>query len=131
MVVIAFHDEVNQNDKPIGISFRRRDQLSVDAVWSVFDVTQSNARFNALDTMTVVLYSVRMPVGFGLQGNGVKTKGRPLLVMAHLKTNIIEVKTETNCLAHAIIAIAKLTNDPDYKAYRKGAENISQSRSAT
>ena len=40
--------------------------------------------------------------------------------MAHLKTNIIEVKTETNCLAHAIIAIAKLTNDPDYKAYRKG-----------
>ena len=41
--------------------------------------------------------------------------------MAHLKTNIVEVKTETNCLAHAlIIAIAKLTNDIDYKAYRQG-----------
>ena len=30
MVGIAIH-ESNQNDKPIGISFRRRDQLSVDA----------------------------------------------------------------------------------------------------
>ena len=29
----------------------------------------------------------------------------------------MEVKTETNCL---IVAIAKLTNDPDCKAYRKG-----------
>ena len=44
MVGIAIH-----NDKPIGISFRRCDQLSVDAIWSVFEkVTQSNARLNAL-----------------------------------------------------------------------------------
>ena len=56
MVVIAIHNESNQNDKPLGISFRRRDQLSVDAIWSVFEhVTQSNARFNALNTLTVVL----------------------------------------------------------------------------
>jgi hypothetical protein len=28
---------------------------------------------------------------------------------------------KTNCVAHAlIIAIAKITNDPDYTAYRKG-----------
>ena len=41
--------------------------------------------------------------------------------MAHLKKRTMEVKTETNCLAHAlIVAIAKLTNDPYYKAYRKG-----------
>ena len=46
-----------------------------------------------------------------------KNMGRPLSVMAHLRKIIIEVKTETNCLAHSlIIAIAKLTNDPDYKA---------------
>ena len=72
MVGIAIHNESNQNDKPIGISFRRQEQLSVDAIWSVFEVTQSNARFNALDTMTVVLHSVRMPVGFGLRGDGTK-----------------------------------------------------------
>jgi hypothetical protein len=58
-----------------------------------------------------------MPVGFG----GIKTKGRPLGVMAHLKRSIIEVKTETNCLAHAlVIAIAKLKYDPDYNSYRRG-----------
>jgi hypothetical protein len=80
-------------------------------------VAQSNARFNALDTMIVDVHSVRMPVGFGR----VKTKGRQLSVMAHLKKSIIEVKADENCLAHAlIIAVARLTNDPDYIAYRKG-----------
>jgi hypothetical protein len=41
--------------------------------------------------------------------------------MAHLKRSIIEVKAETNCLAHAlIIAVARLPKDPDYQAYRHG-----------
>ena len=41
--------------------------------------------------------------------------------MAHLKKSIIQVKFETNCLAHAlIIASAKLINDPNYKAYIQG-----------
>jgi hypothetical protein len=35
-------------------------------------------------------------------------KGRPLSVMAQIKRSIIEVKAETNCLAHALrIAIEK------------------------
>ena len=63
---IAIHNESDQNHRPIGISFRRRDQLSVDAIWSVFEkVKQSNARFNALDTLTVVVHSVRIPIRFG------------------------------------------------------------------
>ena len=62
-----------------------------------------------------------MPVGFGLQGNGIKTLGRPISVMAHLKKSIVQVKTETNCLAHAlIIAIEKLNMDPNYKVYIQG-----------
>ena len=118
MVGIAIHNEYNQNYKPIGISFRRRDQLSVDAIWSVFEkVTQSNARFKDLDTLAVELNSVKMPVGFGLQSSGMKTMGRPISVMVYLKKRIVQVTTETNCLAHAlIIAIAKLTKDPNYKA---------------
>jgi hypothetical protein len=41
--------------------------------------------------------------------------------MAHLKRGIVEVKGEENSLAHAIvIAIAKSTNDPNYKAYKQG-----------
>ena len=67
----------------LGISFRRRDQLSVDAIWSVFEkVTKSNAKFNALNKLTVVLHSVRVSVGFGLEGKVIKTKGKPLSVIA-------------------------------------------------
>jgi hypothetical protein len=96
---------------------RRRDQLTENVVWSVFaNVAQSNARFKAQDQMIVEVHSVRMPVGFG----GVKTKGRPLSVMAHLERSIIEVKAENNCLAHALnIAITRVTNNPNYKAYRQ------------
>ena len=33
----------------------------------------------------------------------------------------MKVKAERNCLAHAlVIAIAKITNDPNYKSYRDG-----------
>jgi len=59
-----------------------------------------------------------MPAGFG---RGIETKGIPLSVMAQLKRSIVEVKAEENCLAHVIIiAIARLENDANYKAYRQG-----------
>ena len=120
MVGIAIHNEENQNNKPIGISFRRKVHISGDVIWSVFEkVAQSNSRFNALDKLVIVVRSERMPIGFG--GDGIKTKGRPLAVMAHRKRSIVEVKAENNCLAHAlIIAIWKLRNDPNYKSYRQG-----------
>jgi len=34
---ITIQNQVNQNDKPIGISFSRKDQLSGDVIWSVFE----------------------------------------------------------------------------------------------
>ena len=102
MVGISIHNEDNHNDRPIGLSFRRRDQISREVLWSVFErVTQSNARFNALDTLTFTVDSVKMPVGFGKVA--LKTRGRPLSVMAHLKRSIVKVVTKDNCLAHALI----------------------------
>ena len=41
MVGIAIHNKSNQKDKPICISFRRRDQIFVDAVWGVFEKVPS------------------------------------------------------------------------------------------
>jgi hypothetical protein len=119
MVGISIHNADNQQDRPIGLSFRRRDQISRDVLWSVFEkVTQSNARYQTLDTLTFHVHSVRMPVGFG---KAATSKGRPISVMAHLKRSIVEVMTDETCLAHAlVIAVAKLTNDPNYKAYRQG-----------
>ena len=83
---------------------------------------QSNARFNALDTLVVTVHSIKMPVWFGY---GLKIKGRPYSVMAHLKKIIVEVKAQENCLAHAlIIAIARVENDGNYTAYRKGRKIV-------
>ena len=68
--------------------------------------------------MVVNVNSVKMTVGFG---RGIKTMGRQLSVMAHIKKCIVEVKTESNCLACAlIIAIARVENDSNYKSHRDG-----------
>ena len=84
MVRITIRNQVNQNDKLIGISFRRKDQLSGDVIWSVFErVSQSNSRFNALDTLVVTVHWIKMPGGFGKRAR--KSMGRPLSTMAHLK----------------------------------------------
>ena len=124
MVGVTIHNEVNLLDKAIGISFRRKDQLSEEVIWSVFSkVAQSNARYNAMDRLIVVVQSVKMPVDFGRKS--IRSKGRPLHEMVHVKRSIIEVKSKTNCLAHAlIIAIARLTNDRKYKSYRQGRRTI-------
>jgi hypothetical protein len=64
MVGVTISNEVNVQDKPIGISFRRKDQLSEEVIWSMFKkVTQSNARFNAEYRSVVVVHTVKMPVG--------------------------------------------------------------------
>ena len=58
-------------------------------------------------------------MGFGKRA--IKSRGRPLSVMAHLKKSVVELKASENCLARAIIiGIAKLENDPDYKPYQQG-----------
>jgi hypothetical protein len=60
-----------------------------------------------------------MPVGF--RGDSVKTKDRPLDLLAHLKKSIMHVNAKTNCLAHAlIIAIARVDNDPNYNSFQRG-----------
>ena len=119
MVGITIQNHVNQNDKPIGISFGRKDQLAADVIWSVLEnVCQSYSRFDALDRLVVTVHSVRMPVGFGKRP--IKSRGRPLSVMAHLKTSIVEVKAEELLSPCTTNIFAKMENDPDYKAYRQG-----------
>jgi hypothetical protein len=52
-----------------------------------------------------------MPVGFG----GIKTNGRQLDAITHLKKLIVKVKAESNCLSHAlVIANKEITDDPNY-----------------
>ena len=63
MVGITIRNEVNLFSKPVGISFKRKDQLSDEIIWSVFSkVAQSNAWYNAMDRLIIVIHSVKMPV---------------------------------------------------------------------
>jgi len=120
MAGITISNEVEVKDRAIGISFRRRDQITGDVIWSVFEkMAQSNARFNALDKLVMTVHSVRMPIGHG--GDGIATKGRPLVIMDYLKRSIVKVKAENNCLAHAlVIEKVKIDGDPNYNSYRRG-----------
>jgi hypothetical protein len=82
MIGLTITNEQNVGDKAVGISFCRKDQLSVEAIWAVFEkLMQSNTRSNALDRLNIQIHAVRMPNGSGR----VKAKGRPLSVMTHLK----------------------------------------------
>jgi len=93
MVGITIQNRENQNDKPTGISFRRKDLVTGDVILSLIQTfSQSNSRFNALDKLIMTVHSVRMPVGFGKRG--IKSRGRPLSVMAHLKRSVVEVKDQ-------------------------------------
>jgi len=84
MIGVTISNKVNVKDRAIGISFRRKDQITGDVIWSVFEkVAQSNARFNALDNLVITVHSVKMPAGHG--GDGIAIKGRRHEIMFHLK----------------------------------------------
>ena len=88
MVGVWIESEVNWSGQPFGMSFRWRDQVSAD-LWGVLErVSQSDLGFNALDRLVMNVQWVKMAVGFG---GGVKTEGRPVSVMAHLKKSIVRV----------------------------------------
>ena len=118
MVGITISNEVEVKDRAIGISYRRRDQITGEVIWTVFEkVAQSNARFNAFDKLVVTIHSVKMPIGHGK----ITSKGRPLETMVHLRRSIVKVKAKSNCLAHAlVIAKAIVDGDPNYESYRHG-----------
>jgi hypothetical protein len=64
--LVIHHEGTGQRDKPIGFSFRRRDQLSTEVIWRHFEkVAQSNSKFNALDPLSINLHYVKMPAVFG------------------------------------------------------------------
>ena len=119
MVGITISNEVDVKHRAIGISFRRRDQITGDVILSVFEkVVQSYARFNAIDKLVMTVHTVRMSIGHGK----ITSKGRPHEIMARLKRSIVQVKAKSNCLAHALV-IAKVKVDGDdknYQSYQSG-----------
>ena len=116
LVGLRIRNTENVQDKVIGISLRRCEQLRPDVVWDVLGkVIQSNARFGLTDRLEVHLDHVRMPAGNGRE----KTKRRSLTVLSAIKRKIVVVKAAFLCLAHALtIAMARVNGDPKYQSYR-------------
>ena len=74
LVGVRIRNTENLQDKVLGISFRRRDQMKPDLIWAVLSkVIQSNARFGLTHRLEVHLDYVRIPVGNGKSAE--KTKG--------------------------------------------------------
>jgi len=117
-VGLRIRNSENVEDKVVGVSLRRWDQLQPHVIWAVpRKVIQSNARFGLSERLEVHLDNVRMPVG----KSGVRTKGHSLDVMSAIKKSIVTVKAALNCLAYApIIVMAPVNVDPKYKSHSKG-----------
>jgi len=118
LVGLRIRNTENFQDKVMGISFRSRDQLKPDVVWSVLGkVVQSNALFGLNDRLEVHLEHVRMPAGNGRE----KPKERSLDVMSTIEKSIVFVKAAFLCLANALnIAMSRVNGDTKYTSYRKG-----------
>ena len=118
LVGLRIRNTENVQDKVVGISLSRRDQLKPDVVWGVLgNVIQSNARFRLVDRLEVHLDHVRIPAGNGRRAE--KTKGRSVDVMSAIKESIVTGKAALYCLAYAlIIVMARLNGGPKYQSYR-------------
>jgi hypothetical protein len=109
----------NVQDKVVGISLKRHDQLKPDVVWDVvWKVIQNNARFGLTDRLEVHLDHIMMPAG---DGKGAEKKGRQLTVLRVIKKSIVIVHSQFLCFAHSvIIAMTRENVDTGYTSYRKG-----------
>ena len=58
---VRIRNTENVQDKVVGISYKRRDQMKPDLIWAVLSkVIQSNARFRLTDRLEVHLDHVRI-----------------------------------------------------------------------
>ena len=112
LVGLRIRNTENVQDKMVGISFRRRDQLKTAVVWGVLgNFVQSNARFGLCDRLGVHFDHVRMPALNGKCAE--KTKGRSLVTPSAIKRSIVFVQKAILFLANAIIiAVSRVNADP-------------------
>ena len=108
----------DQLDLPISIPFMPLAQLTTERVFSQIQrVIQSNQDFRLNDTVTIDIIHVQEPQGGTSNG---KSKRTTLDIREYLKKkkSVITINNTDNlCLARAlVVAIARIENDPKYKA---------------
>ncbi|KAK4882043.1 hypothetical protein RN001_005362 [Aquatica leii] len=103
----------NYPEKPIGISFRRVDQLNAKVVMATLEkILQSNANFFSNDALRLHMDRVSLPVGFGASRD--RMTGVSYEEFCRRKRGILVVENDdTLCLARALVlAIAWKAKDP-------------------
>ena len=108
----------DQLDLPISIPFMPLAQLTTERVFSQIQrVIQSNQDFRLNDTVTIDIIHVQEPQGGTSNG---KSKRTTLDIREYLKKkrSVISINNTDNlCLARAlVVAIARIENDPKYRA---------------
>ncbi|KAK4874279.1 hypothetical protein RN001_013639 [Aquatica leii] len=109
----------NFADKPIGISFRRSDQLNTAVILTAFEkILQSNAQFFSRELLTIQVDSVRLPIGYGRTN----LTGLSFEQFCDKKVGIIVTPNKDNlCLASAVVlGIAFKNRDPDFSKMKIG-----------
>ncbi|KAK4880381.1 hypothetical protein RN001_008527 [Aquatica leii] len=99
-------------EKPVGISFRRVNQLSSSVIMTTLEkILQSNAQFFASDLLTLHMDRVTLPVGYGRQ----RLTGVSFEEFCRRRHGILTVENaDTLCLARALVlAVAWKRNDSD------------------
>ena len=108
----------DQLDLPISIPFMPVVELTTERVFSQIQrVIQSNQDFRLNDTVTIDIIHVQEPQGGTSNG---KSKRTTLDIREYLKKkkSVITINNNNNlCLARAlVVAIARIENDPKYRA---------------
>ena len=102
-----------QLEQPISFPFLPRHRLTTERVLAEFErVIQSNQEFRLNDTVDVNVIHVVMPQG------GWGSKRSEINLEKHLakKRSIVRIQNSDDlCLARALVAKAKIDNDPQYK----------------
>lgn len=116
-VGIEIRNTVRIQDRPVWLSFRRRDQVHREVVLTALNrVSQSNQNFSLTDRLQLQVDIVRPPSGRGR----VKKQGRPMSQVNVLKRSILHILGREHCLPKAlIIAQLKVDGSPEYDRVRR------------
>jgi len=124
LVGLRIRNIENVEDKVVGISLRRRDQLKTDVVWAVLGkVIQSNYRFGLSERLEVHLEHVRM-----LAGNGrVRTKGWSLDIISAIKRVSLQLRRLSIVRVMHLLSlwlVLVVTQSTNYIGITKACKNL-------
>ncbi|XP_054272648.1 uncharacterized protein LOC128992928 [Macrosteles quadrilineatus] len=112
-----------KSKEPGYVNFRPASEINEDVLWQIFGgIVQSNSEtIKSTDTFKVECTRINLPVGSGRLGRVRPGMYNTFEEECKARKGIVVINNKDNlCLPRAlVVAIAKVTNDPDYNLIRK------------